>query len=204
VVFTVRILRDRDFSGVSVVHFRHPRINMNSTIIAFPRSCFSRPKKDLKLQRPKPGVGEQWITTSGRFATTPYMWQRIFRLLIVVQPMTEEDRPVDKDACHYALTKLAIDFSRSCYGEGVDELLQMIAVLERSPAGPFLYTVLFEVPEHASSPQLMNVVLQAFEGLLFTEDEALPTVTISEGAGAGEVFHLMLRSTKPLDDGATV
>jgi hypothetical protein len=70
--------------------------------------------------------------------------------LIVVQPTTDEGQPVDKDLCHQALERLAVDFTRTCYGEAADQLLQMMAVLDPSPIGAFGYTVLFDVPMHVS------------------------------------------------------
>lgn len=173
---------------------------MSSSVIAFPKACIPRSRAYLRLPKASLGIGNKWVTTSGQYALLPFTWGRVFRLLAVIEPKTIEGQVVDKDLCHSALEELTIDFTRSCYGEGADQLLQMIAVLEPTAVGGFACTVLFDVPMHASMSQLHSVATTAFEGLIAPHDEELPSITIADGAGPGEIVHLVLRSMAQNDD----
>jgi hypothetical protein len=166
---------------------------MNAIVVPFPKAFSPPPKSLMKLPKPRKGNGDSWVTTHGELAFIPFTWNRFLRLLIIIEPSLHDGRPVDQEMCHRALEQLAIDYTRNCYGEGADCLLRMYALLEKTPAGRFLYTIFFEPPDHAQLSYLEGAARAAFHEFT-NSDEEMPAVVASAGAGSGEVLHLMFRS----------
>src|SRR5882757_622934 len=66
------------------------RGNMNAIVISFPKPCAPRPKGNLKVPKARQGVGNTWVTTYGQFANLPFAWGRFFRLLVIIEPTTDD------------------------------------------------------------------------------------------------------------------
>jgi hypothetical protein len=169
--------------------FTFERDKMTASVIAFPKTYTPRPSQNPTLPRPKAGIGGALLTICGEYVADPLSWYRTFRVLIWLAP--KDDEPVEIEACQERLGRLAIDFSRACFGEGAS-LLQMLAVLESPPFGVRFYTVLLEVPDHAQIPTLVHMANEAFAGLVTSGD--LPCIVAMEADGYAEAAHLIGRT----------
>jgi hypothetical protein len=173
---------------------------MNRNIIAFPNTFTPPPSNDLTFPEAVDRPGTIQTTVIGDLKH-PCLWERPIRLLISVLPeidlKTEATTQPDRLACHESLGKLAIEFARMCFGPRA-RLLTMIAVLEESQGGLF-YTILLDVPYHASLSELRRLTYEAFDDLLDNaeDEEGISAVVATEVAGAGELLHFMGRVIGP-------
>lgn len=173
---------------------------MDCNVIAFPKIYVPPPQENLSFPDAPPQQGAFQTTIVDR-TRHPFSWERPMRLLISILPEVERQSEdvvqPDRLACHNALARLAVDFAQCCFGPR-SRLLPMIATLEASEGGLF-YTILLDVPYHASLLELERLTYQAFGEMLddCDSEEGIPGVVISEVAGAGELLHFMGRVVVP-------